>query len=1085
MDIIKNVNDINLSTDFKLQFGLKHQFEKGTFEQKYIDHFCNGDKLTNMDEFISSRLHYQEFGIYSKVTPNSHPNSQWMKFWKEEKRRCIEGYNIGRDWIPGYLYFYWNYTPIWRVEEISQEEGSTRKRAKRVFNFPDIYDSDYHWFHYIEEAEKRGMHCSNIKKRGIGYEQPHSETIISPTGKTTMGEIQVDDFVIDRSGNKTKVLEKFPQGNKDIYSIKLKDGRITRCGLDHLWTVEDRRIGKFVTINTKKILEELQFKRGELSIWRYAIPPHKAVEYSKNKLTIPPYLLGLLLGDGTINRKSVKLATDDIEIIHNVTSLLNNEYTLLKDVSNNNYLFKYKYQHDKQYNIKKGFKLDEVRYGINPLRRYIDDLNLNVKCFNKFIPEIYKTSSIQDRLELIKGLIDSDGHISKLGAVEFSNKSITLCNDLMDVLRSVGIKCKLGSYKRKNTDSLEYRIYIYTNEDIAKLPRKLKNLDKNKQRFDNTPIISITKEKYKEECSCIMVDNLEQLYLTNDYIPTHNSFKGGSMMNRNYFLIPGSKSYAFADQKEYLIKDGILTKAWELMDWIDDNTAWTKRRLKKTEMHKKSGFEKHLQSGAKIEAGYKSEIIGVTLEGDSNKARGKRGKLILWEESGNNKALRQAWVVARNSMEEDDATYGLMIAFGTGGTEGANFEGLEELIRRPEGYNIYGIPNIFENKNEKVGFFVPTYLNRRGCMDSQGNSNIIKAVTELDLNRKMTRRNMSANIYLMTIAEHPYTIDEAVLKMEGSPFDVATIKAALGDLVSRQDKMPIEKGSFYLAKNENNTVSPMWRLDLSMNVIDEHPWQGDDTIGGWIMYEKPQKTNGSILGFRYLAGNDPIDWGSGEVSDGNKHSFAATYILDTLTRNVVAEYVSRPEISEHYYEQLWRGIEYYNAELLYENNLKGLFTYFKNKNKLHLLAEEPLSLRDLGGYKMSKNPKKGFHATAASNKLARDHINVWSLEDVVVDQDEDGNNTIIPRMFLIRSKGLLQEMIAWNSSGNFDRISGLGAAMILLFDRNITEEDLNRNKNRNNSNKLFEKLRSKMIKKNKSFKNTIENEREQSYSWGR
>ena len=117
---------MNLSEDFKLQFNIEHEYLPGTFEQKYIDHYCNGNKLTNMEEFIANRLHFAEFGVYTNATPNSHPNSQWMKFWREEKRRCIEGYNIGRDWIPGYLYFYWNYTPIHRVKVVSQKEGPSK-----------------------------------------------------------------------------------------------------------------------------------------------------------------------------------------------------------------------------------------------------------------------------------------------------------------------------------------------------------------------------------------------------------------------------------------------------------------------------------------------------------------------------------------------------------------------------------------------------------------------------------------------------------------------------------------------------------------------------------------------------------------------------------------------------------------------------------------------------------------------------------------------------------------------------------------------------------------------------------------------
>ena len=117
------------------------------------------------------------------------------------------------------------------------------------------------------------------------------------------------------------------------------------------------------------------------------------------------------------------------------------------------------------------------------------------------------------------------------------------------------------------------------------------------------------------------------------------SFKAASMMCRNFYLIPGSKSYAIAAEAEFLTKDGLLTKAWDLMAWLDRNTAWTKKRQKvDTRMHKRASYIVD-NEGTKIETGFMSEIMGVTLKNDIQKARGKAGKLILWEEGGKFPAL--------------------------------------------------------------------------------------------------------------------------------------------------------------------------------------------------------------------------------------------------------------------------------------------------------------------------------------------------------------------------------------------------------------------------------------------------------------
>jgi hypothetical protein len=122
------------------------------------------------------------------------------------------------------------------------------------------------------------------------------------------------------------------------------------------------------------------------------------------------------------------------------------------------------------------------------------------------------------------------------------------------------------------------------------------------------------------------------------------SFKGGSMLCRNFFLIKNSKSYAIASEMEFLTKDGLLSKAWEFMDFIDQNTGWGKKRQKLNKItHRKASYVVTNEFGTKSEAGYKSEIIGVSLKNDADKARGKRGKLILWEEGGKFPDLVKAW----------------------------------------------------------------------------------------------------------------------------------------------------------------------------------------------------------------------------------------------------------------------------------------------------------------------------------------------------------------------------------------------------------------------------------------------------------
>ena len=220
------------------------------------------------------------------------------------------------------------------------------------------------------------------------------------------------------------------------------------------------------------------------------------------------------------------------------------------------------------------------------------------------------------------------------------------------------------------------------------------------------------------------------------------SFKGASMLVRNYELIPGSKNFAVASEQKFLIGDGLLTKAWQIMDFCDKHTAWAKQRLTSTRMERVSGFKVTDEFGKSTEQGYLSSITGITLKNDPERIRGTRGKLVLWEEGGKFPNLLTAWRVEQPAVETDDGVaFGLMVAFGTGGTEGGSFDGLKDLFYKPEAYNVLSFPNIWDDNaaETKCGFFVPSWSNMDAVdengkfrfMDDDGNTLKDLAIQEL------------------------------------------------------------------------------------------------------------------------------------------------------------------------------------------------------------------------------------------------------------------------------------------------------------------------------------------------------------------
>ena len=255
------------------------------------------------------------------------------------------------------------------------------------------------------------------------------------------------------------------------------------------------------------------------------------------------------------------------------------------------------------------------------------------------------------------------------------------------------------------------------------------------------------------------------------------SFKGASMLVRNYELIKGSKNFAVASEQKFLIGDGLLTKAWEIMDFIDANTEWAKQRLTSTRMERVSGYKITDEYGKQTEQGYKSSICGITLKNDPERIRGTRGKLVLWEEGGKFPSLLDAWRIEQPSVENDDGiAFGTMIAFGTGGTEGASFNGLKELFYKPKAYNVLSFPNIWDEgrENTECGFFVPSWSNLESFddngdyvyMDKDGNSLKEKAICNLiEQRNKIKDGGASQQSIDRFISERPIRPAEAVLEL--------------------------------------------------------------------------------------------------------------------------------------------------------------------------------------------------------------------------------------------------------------------------------------------------------------------------------
>lgn len=974
-------------------------------------------KIKNSNKFRSPALTYIESGSYCSFPKGT---SEYFNFWETEADRCINGYTADDgDYITGYNYFYLNYCPIQRIvyKNKKNKQGQEELIKVRELAFPDFYDYDYYYFQAIESAQDQGKHLCVAKARRKGYEQPYSEPVLTPTGYVPMGSLKVGDLVMNPNGSPVRIGDIVEQGTTEIYEVEFQDGRKVRCGANHLWAT-CRNGKKFYIMRTVDYMKR-KLKQGSpgKEHYPYKIPELNPLNFDERSVTVDPYVLGVLLGDGYICGDQVRFSTADEFIVEELQRRLPD----------------YIIEHKEQYN----YVIKSKVQGINELNRQLKDLKVKVKSYNKFIPENYKFTSIENRFELIRGLMDTDGSVTN-GACSFVSTSEQLIDDIVFVLRSLGIRCKKSKEipGRNNVDfnngnysdtRPHWELTITTEEDIFKLPRKLENIRKNRTyNYKGIGIKAIRKTGEFEKQRCLCIDNENHLYITKDFIPTHNSYKGGSMLCRNFFLIPGSKSYVYASNKQYLTDDGILTKAWDYMDFIDENTAWGKKRQAvNTSMRRRASMIVTDNFGNKIEVGYKSEIIGVSLKDNPDAVRGKAGMLILWEEAGTFPELKAAWQIARPSVEQDGVAFGLMIMFGTGGDEGPAVMTLREAFYNPKSYNCIGFENIWDDgiQSKECGFFIPQHTNldirdetgKRLYMDEDGNTLHDKARQFiLNLREEELKEATSSQQIDRYVAEHSESPAEAFTELSGNIFPKKELQKQLAR-IRTNTKLQNHKqvGTLTLVNGEI-----IWNIQKTGDITEFPLPKNSDPTGKIVIWEHPVKDAPFGL---YIAGIDPYDHDqSGTNSLGSCFIYKRFQDFESYSDIIVAEYTGRPKTAEEFYENVRKLLIYYNAKAMVENQNTGLFTYFNNKHCSHLLADQPDIIKDIVN-NSTVNRRKGCHMNREIKLWGEGKIKEW-LEELR-DQKQLGLNTVLSEPFL-------EELIQYNDKGNFDRVMAFMQVMV-------------------------------------------------------
>lgn len=407
-------------------------------------------------------------------------------------------------------------------ERLDIEE--TDNRLQWVLDYLDehLHNWDFKPFkHQLEGVEfaVKNQRCLIADDMGLGKAQVHGTPVLTPSGWVQIEDLQVGDRVIGSNGHPTTVTGVYPQGIVSNYEIKFTDGSTTWCCGDHLWYVEERtdggRLNNWKVLSTREML-----KRGVEfgGVKRYRIPMVKPVEFDFQDVPIDPYAMGYILGNGSISQKGTMISTKDEEIIKYFSSLL----------PDNNYL-------------KQASKYDWTITAPprqNHIGRTITELGLRgCRAEAKFIPHSYKFNTFENRLALFQGLMDSDGSWSKsnkrnnTGNLQFSSSSEQLANDVKFLVESFGgiarVSTKIPYYTYKGErkqGQKHYSLNISLPPEITpfRLERKLANYCP-RTKYKPTRLIKSINYVGEYEAACISVNAIDRLYVTENFIVTHNT----------------------------------------------------------------------------------------------------------------------------------------------------------------------------------------------------------------------------------------------------------------------------------------------------------------------------------------------------------------------------------------------------------------------------------------------------------------------------------------------------------------------------------------------------------------------------------
>ncbi len=503
----------------------------------------------------------------------------------------------------------------------------------------------------------------------------------------------------------------------------------------------------------------------------------------------------------------------------------------------------------------------------------------------------------------------------------------------------------------------------------------------------------------------------------------------------DYTLRANSKSFYYASNEGYLNKDGIINKCWDHLNFMDTQTEGffkQLRQIKNKDLHKRASRD---VNGAEI--GLKSEIIARVID-HPRKVRGARGATIFFEEGGSFPNLKGCVRAAIPLVEQGGVVTGTIIVWGTGGEEGPGIEGLDDMFNRPAAFKMMEFDDEWTpGLTKKCGYFFPVQACMDKFMDEFGNPLLDEAIEFEEKNReRIKREGTNAKDLDQHIAEYPFTPQEALMRLKFNKFPVNELTLQRNRILSSPELQKFGLNGL-MGYNEKGDID--FILSPNVTEVADYPHDDKGDLAGCItIYEKPLKYGGKVDPHMYIAVNDSYYKDEAEYS----RSLGATYIIKrpnhistTEDDIIVAKYVGRPRFKDTYFRQMFLLVQYYNTTLQAEIAGGGemIKDYATRKKLLHLCEKEP----DIIFNKEKLSANRGYFMKMDKDRkeIGIEYLANWLEKERSITE----NGTILMNLNKIYDLGLLNELIKYNDTGNFDRVSAMIVAMFQLKEMHALE----------------------------------------------